>query len=181
MINIAICDDDIVATGKLDCMLQNIAKKYFVDLEIEVYWDGEGLIKSVESKVYYDMIFLDIEMKNENGISVARKIRKIDNNVLIIYVTSYESYMLESFSVRPFRFIIKPLNEQELHSCFKAAFDDISNSDSYFRYNYQRIRHKIPIRDILYFQSNRRKIKIVTQENIEFTYEIKRKRRTAEI
>lgn len=166
MINIAICDDDIVATGKLDCMLQNIAKKYFVDLEIEVYWDGEGLIKSVESKVYYDMIFLDIEMKNENGISVARKIRKIDNNVLIIYVTSYESYMLESFSVRPFRFIIKPLNEQELHNCFKAAFDDISNSDSYFRYNYQRIRHKIPIRDILYFQSNRRKIKIVTQENV---------------
>ena len=99
MINIAICDDDIVATGKLDCMLQNIAKKYFVDLEIEVYWDGEGLIKSVESKVYYDMIFLDIEMKNENGISVARKIRKMDNNVLIIYVTSHESYMLESNSL----------------------------------------------------------------------------------
>ena len=95
-----------------------------------------------------------------------KEVGKIDNNVLIIYVTSYESYMLESFSVRPFRFIIKPLNEQELHSCFKAAFDDISNSDSYFRYNYQRIRHKIPIRDILYFQSNRRKIKIVTQENV---------------
>ena len=166
VINVAICDDDIAATGKLDGMLQNIAKKYFINLEIEVYWDGKQLIETVESNAYYDMIFLDIEMKQEDGITVARKIRKIDSNVLIIYVTSHESYMQESFSVRPFRFLIKPLNEEQLNICFQAAFEDISNSDSYFRYNYQRIRHKIPIRDILNFQSDRRKIKIVTEQNV---------------
>lgn len=55
----------------------------------------------------FDVIFLDIEMGQADGITVARKIRETDKNVLIIYVTSHESYMQESFSVRPFRFFGK--------------------------------------------------------------------------
>lgn len=49
-------------------------------------------------------------------------------------------------------------------ACFKAAYEEISSSDSYFRYSYQRSNHKILIRDILYFESNRRKIYIVTEK-----------------
>lgn len=63
---------------------------------------------------------------------------------------------------------MKPVSEEQMEHCFQAAYEDISSTDSYFRYSYQRISHKIPIREILYFESNRRKVKIITEkENFE--------------
>lgn len=72
--------------------------------------------------------------------------------------------MRESFAVRPFRFLVKPVSEEQMENCFKAAYEDINSEDFYFRYSYQRINHKVPIRDILYFESNRRKVFIITEE-----------------
>lgn len=168
MINAAICDDVVATTGKIETMLQNIAKRNFIPIDTDVFWEGGHLVASVEMGNSFDIIFLDVEMGEEDGITVARRIRKIDKKVLIVYVTSHENYMLESFEIRPFRFLVKPVSEEQMEHCFQAACEDISSTDSYFRYSYQRISHKIPIREILYFESNRRKVKIVTEkENFE--------------
>lgn len=88
MLNIAICDDDIQTTGRMDMLLQEIAKRNFMDVEIEVFWNGEGLADAVAQGTYFDMIYLDIEMDKEDGISAAKRIRTYDKNALIIYVTS---------------------------------------------------------------------------------------------
>jgi DNA-binding LytR/AlgR family response regulator len=166
MINVAICDDDIAITGKVEEMLCRIAKRRFIPVETEVFWDGKHLADAVEGGSRYDIIFLDIEMEKEDGITVAQKIRKVDRNVLIIYVTSHENYMQESFIVRPFRFLLKPVNEMHMETCFRVACEEVSNSDSYFRYSYQRLSHKVPLRDILYFESKRRKVYIVTEQEV---------------
>lgn len=164
MLNIAICDDDIQTTGQIEMMIQKIAKRNFADVDIEVFWNGESLADSVVAGDGYDIIYLDIEMNNEDGISTAKRIRKYDKNVLIIYVTSHENYMKESFSVRPFQFLVKPVSEKQMETCFMAAYEDINSGDFYFRYSYQRMNHKVLIRDILYFESSKRKVFIVTRE-----------------
>lgn len=104
MINVAICDDVVATTGKIETMLQNIAKRNFIPIDTDVFWEGGHLVASVEMGNSFDIIFLDIEMGEEDGITVARRIRKIDKKVLIVYVTSHENYMLESFEIRAFRF-----------------------------------------------------------------------------
>ncbi len=166
MINVAICDDSVATTGRIETMLQNIAKKNFVQLETEVFWKGEHLVASVENRGCFDIIFLDIEMGKEDGIAVAQRIRQTDTRVLIVYVTSHESYMKESFESRPFRFLVKPVSERQMENCFRVAYEEVSSADSYFRYNYQRMSYKIPIREIFYFESNRRKVKIFTEKEI---------------
>ena len=169
MLKIAICDDDVKMTGRLDTVLEEIAKRNFVKIDTEVFLDGGELEKAVEEKMYFDIIFLDIEMGDEDGITAARKIRETDRNVLIIYVTSHESYMQESFSVRPFRFVVKPIEEKILERYFLEAYEEISSYDSYFRYKNKRKEWKIPIRKILYLESHRRKIYVVTEEEtLEF-------------
>lgn len=112
MLNIAICDDDIQIAGQMEMMIQNIAKRNFIDADIEVFWDGKSLADMVASGYGFDIIYLDIEMDKEDGISAAKRIRIYDKNVLIIYVTSHENHMKESFMVRPFRFLVKPVNER---------------------------------------------------------------------
>ena len=169
MFNIAICDDDIQAVGEMELLVQNIAQSHLVDVEIEVFCDGRGLADAVKGGNAFDIIYLDIEMEKEGGNSTAKRVRQYDKNVLIIFVTAHENYMRESFVVRPFRYLVKPVNEQVMDECFKAAYDDISNGDFYFRYHYQRTSRKIPVRDILYFESNKRKVVIVTANE---TYEL---------
>lgn len=119
MLNIAICDDDIQTTGQIERLIQKIAKRNFVDTDIEVFWNGESLVNTVAAGDSFDIIYLDIEMDKEDGISAAKRIRIYDKNVLIIYVTSHENHM----------------------------------------------NHKVLIRDILYFESNKRKVFIVMEEN----------------
>ena len=151
MLSIAICDDDIRTTGKMEKLIQKIAKQNFVDTDITVFWSGKSLADTVTKGECFDIIYLDIEMDNENGISAAKRIRIYDKNVLIIYVTNHENHMKESFEVRPFQFLVKPVNVKQMETCFKAAYEDINSGDFYFRYSYQRINHKVLIKDILYF------------------------------
>lgn len=84
MLNIAICDDEISVTGKLDMLLEKIAKKNFVDIEVEVYLDGTELAKAVEEGERFDIIYLDIEMQKQDGITSAKRIREVDKNVCYI-------------------------------------------------------------------------------------------------
>lgn len=166
MLSIAICDDDIQLTGSVERLVEKIAKQNFVDTDIEVFWDGKSLADAVIAGNRFDIIYLDIEMSGEDGISAAKRIRQYDKNALIIYVTSHENYMKESFEVRPFQFLVKPVSEEQMKVCFKAAYEDINSSDFYFRYSYQRMNHKVPVRDIIYFESKKRKVFIVTEEEI---------------
>lgn len=78
MISVAICDDDIATTGKIENMLRSIAKRKFIQIETEVFWDGKQLEKAVIEKAYFDIIFLDIEMGRYDGITVAKRIREFD-------------------------------------------------------------------------------------------------------
>lgn len=169
MLSVAICDDDIQTTGELESLIRKIAKQNFVDVETEVFWNGESLVDTIINESHFDIIYLDIEMDKEDGISAAKRIRMYDKNVLIIYVTSHEKHMKESFSVRPFQFLVKPVSEKQMEACFKAALDDINDTDFYFRYSYKRVNYKIPVKNILYFESNRRKVFIVTEKG---TYEV---------
>ena len=109
-------------------------------------------------------------MDKEDGISAAKRIREYDKNTLIIYVTSHENHMQESFEVRPFRFLVKPVSEKQIEACFKSAYEEVYCEDSYFRYSYQRVNHKIPMREILYFESNKRKVSIVTGKDTFVAY-----------
>lgn len=87
MLSIAICDDDIQTTGRMEMLIEKIAKQNFTDTDIEVFWNGKSLADAVVAGERFDIIYLDIEMDKEDGISAAKRIRTYDKNVLIIYST----------------------------------------------------------------------------------------------
>lgn len=169
MLNIAICDDNKQLTGELDMIIYEQCKQKYIDSDISVFFDGKQLVDDIYSNAKYDIIFLDIEMKEQDGISTAKSIRQIDNNVLIIYVTSHEQYMKDVFEVRPFRFLVKPVNLLQIGTVLEEAYLEIMKNEYYYHFCYQRTKYKIPLKDILYFESNKRKINIKTRtETFEF-------------
>lgn len=160
MINIGICDDDLIFASKIETMLIKISRSQFIEMNLEVYSDGYELWRDIQHGNMFDLLYLDIEMVKVNGIDVARKIRQKDMDVILIYISSYENYFIQLFEVEPFRFIKKPVNDEIFCNYFNKAYDRIIGSNLYFIYKFNKIIYRIMLKDILYFESSRRLIKI---------------------
>lgn len=161
MIRIGICDDDIQFTGRIEKIIKRLAKDNNIHADIDVFFDGVNLLEHMKAgNIRYDLIFMDIEMEGMNGLETAHKIRESDEIVLLIYITSYESYALEAFEVHPFQFLLKPLDEKQLCHYFYKAYERIMSGDFYFNYKYKKDFYKILVKDIMYFESKKRLIRI---------------------
>lgn len=171
MFEIAICDDEICTTSEIEEMLRKLCETYNIRAEIDVFYDGLTLVDYIEQGTNYDIIYLDIEMKQKNGVDAARGIRKKDANVLIIYVTSYESFAKEVFEVSAYRFITKPIDKKLFEKYFFSAIENIRSVPVYYRYQYNKVHYKLLIGDIVYFRSDKRITYIVTKNGEHKCYE----------
>ena len=169
MIKIGICDDDLRAAGETQQYLDELGKKYGYRLEMDVYASGEELIREYQEGAGFDLIYLDIEMKQMDGIETAKWIREHHHHVILIYISSYDTYLKQLFEVEPFRFQQKPVGKEEFASVFLKAMARIEEQkESYFRFQSGRNMMNLLCRDILYLESAGRKIIVHTRNR---TYE----------
>ena len=103
MLNIAICDDDIQTTGRMETMIRKIAKRNFTNAETEVFWDGRSLADAVMEGSSFDIIYLDIEMDKEEGNSAEKMIRQSENNYQINYLQILKKHMPASIDKLQYR------------------------------------------------------------------------------
>lgn len=104
---VAICDDE----EEFRQQIISGIKSYNPAFEIVEYTDGSGLVQAGEE---YDLIFLDIEMPELDGMSTARQLRARNVDSEIVFFTSHEKYVFDSFDIRPLQFLKKPLEEERL-------------------------------------------------------------------
>ena len=87
MLRIAICDDDKILVTQIEEMLNRYLDKKMIDRYIEIFYDGASLERIYEKGDRFDIIYLDIEMSGKNGIEAAKSIRRLDRDVLLIYLS----------------------------------------------------------------------------------------------
>lgn len=159
MVNIGICDDDKYTVAELERLIYDIATEKRLKVEVEAYYDGSSIENDIVKGVKFDLFFLDIEMK-QNGITTAKRIRELKNDFLIIYISNYEKYFRELFEVGAFRFLDKPIDKIKFTQYFLEAIDTVNKEDSYLLYKYNRQINKVKLKNVIYFESNRRKVLI---------------------
>lgn len=162
---IAVCDDEKVCRDLLSGYIKECMAVYdYCDMSIDSYDCGEMLLEAYNAGKRYDIIFLDIKMKELSGFSTAKSIRTHDNNAMIIFVTSLADYIFNSFEYKPFWFLIKPVTEEKFRHVFTKAVSEIKNSKTR-EYSFSTREHgllSIDINKILYIESFLRRIIIYT-------------------
>lgn len=118
MIHIAICDDEKDFVSHLSGLLNRYAAETGEEMKITAYYDGMELMERYDATI--DLIFLDIQMRLLNGLEAAEKIRRMDEKVGIIFLTTLTQYSLEGYKVQATDYIIKPLKYARL----KAELDN---------------------------------------------------------
>lgn len=164
MLKIAICDDEKAIAGQIEQYILRICKRENIPVDTDVFYNGKSLEQEVYKGTRYDLIYMDIQMKNGDGIATAKNIREIDENALLVYVSGHGKYALELFRLDVFEFILKPIDIQRFETCFFNAFRKISCLQFYFSYHYKKQEFKLLCMDILYFESKGRKILIHVKE-----------------
>lgn len=119
MLHILLCDDDAIFTEALKRLIEaqpEFNRRY---MQIECVHDPNALKKAAVQKA--DMIFLDIDMGDVNGIALARQIRTICKDAVLIFVTNYGEYAAEGYEVSAFRFLPKLQLAEKLPDYFRQA------------------------------------------------------------
>lgn len=153
---IAICDDESVHIEKIRTILS--------DYETDNYLSPSALLDAVSAGVRYDVLFLDIVMPGIDGISLARELRELDEDMLIVFITSKIEFMQAGYEVRAFRYLLKDQIDEGLPKIWNDIIKELlDRQDAYFSYEFERKVYRLPIRDILYFESNLRRIVVHTK------------------
>lgn len=116
---IAICDDEKIFQD----IIQKKLEEYYgaLEVEIQLFLSGEDLLKRIgKYPDEFHIIFLDIEMEKINGVETAKKIRVLNQNVPIIFLTSHTEMAMDGYEVDAFRFLAKPIQQDKL---WKALSD----------------------------------------------------------
>ncbi|WP_320931754.1 LytTR family DNA-binding domain-containing protein [Hungatella sp.] len=151
MYRIAVCDDNEKFLKDLILNLTSYLEKEGLCYEIVEYQAGLALLSDIESKRLYDIYILDIEMPVYSGIDITRVIAQYDPAPLIIFVTSYLKYAVDSFDYNIFRFIPKTELKDRLAFALKAAFSKLDEQrDRYYFISNNRRFEKISYKEILY-------------------------------
>ena len=131
ILKIGICDDEIDIMKQLKDYLEHYSFAYNIDFEVSTFTSGEELLQSYHNAGTYHILFLDVEMPGINGINLANQIRELpDRNVYIVFVSSYPEYMKDSFNVRAFQYLTKPIDRTVFEIELKRIVDDIVHQSS---------------------------------------------------
>lgn len=156
MYKIAICDDDVFQNTYLEQLIENFFINRGIKFELDIYQNGYSLIDAItKQKLIYQILFLDIEMAELNGIDTARKIRKYDKKMLLSYITSYDKYTIESFEVFPFRYLLKPVNEEKIDKLLDLAIEEININNNYLFFKSGSEEHQMIYDKIITISSER--------------------------
>ena len=107
---ILIYDDSNEDVENLKNCLDNFMSKKQIVYQVDVCQDSNYFLQEMEQ---YDLIFLDVELKDENGIELGMQLRNKNIDTRIIITSSYAKYLIDGYKIQADRYFIKPINQED--------------------------------------------------------------------
>ncbi len=152
--NIAIVDDDPTIRISLRHFLHKWHTENDLPLTMTEFDGGDEFLDAFKSGSF-DIVFMDIFMDKKNGIDTAMDMRKIDRNVVLVFLTSSTDHMPDAFSVHAFGYLIKPLFPDKLYQVLNDIRSIISPvEEPFLEVTTGKMELSIKYSDILYINSD---------------------------
>ena len=124
---IAICDDDALCRSQiLDIAVDYAEERKDTDVSFQTFSEPEQLLNTVVKEGCFDIYILDIVMPGMNGIELGQELRKHNYDSKIIYLTSSKEYAIDSFRIRAFHYLVKPIEKEVFYCVLDEAISTMS-------------------------------------------------------
>lgn len=158
---IAVCDDEELFRIEFKSVLDKVLIN--AEYDIDTFSGGSSLYEAF-LKNPFDLVFLDIEMPGIDGITLAKRLRAVSENVQIVFLTSHIEYALEGYEVNALRYLVKPVDMNKLSDVLKYIQDKKNNSRQ-IMIKQEGEDIVIDISDIIYMESMDKNVRIVTSKS----------------
>ncbi len=154
MIKAAIVEDQAEDFEKLQTYLRDYGNENGISFEIVRFSNGLNFIE--EYRPEYDLIFMDIEMPHLNGLDAARRLREIDEDVALIFVTNMLQYAINGYEVDAIDFMVKPVTYFNFSRKLKKALKLIGRNEGKTIVVHSEDRTQVmPVSEIYYIEKDK--------------------------
>ena len=150
---ICLVDDDSVQLDYLKIIIDKWANEKDINVDINVYYSAEEMLFENNESYPFDMIILDIQMGEINGVELAKIIRKTDKNVIIAFISGMANFVFEGYEVQALRYILKPVKDDKVYELLDHVNSNRVKESKYFIISILGERRKINHDEIIYFES----------------------------
>ena len=158
MINILIYDDNQMDIEQLLQCIDTFFIKVNLQYQTHICKNKKDLIQNITKA---DLLFLDMEIDNENGIDIGLELENIKHDCRIIITTNYSKYAIDGYKIHADRYFIKPINQLEFNIEMNAIIKKYIKKSLGF-YDEKISSYKIFVKDILYIEFLNRKSNVHT-------------------
>ena len=156
MISVAICDDEKYMSDQIEKSVSDFFHGKNMEVVVSQFPCGEELLRYDKP---IDLLFLDIQMKETDGMTVARKLRKRGFRGFLIFVTVLKEMVFQSFEVQAFDYLVKPIEQRQFDKTMERLLESMQNAGEanlLVRRGYES--HIIALDDIVYCEIIDRKV-----------------------
>lgn len=147
---IAICDDSKEDTGYVAGLLKKWSAQRQMAVQAECFPSAESFLFQYAEDKNYDILLLDIEMGQIDGVTMARQIRWDNETVQIVFITGYSEYIAEGYEVAALHYLLKPVNEEKLFAVLDRAVEKLRRSERCLTLALSGEMVRIPLHEIRY-------------------------------
>ena len=160
---IALCDDQPQALSLLSALAREWGKVRGFALQLVCFQGAEALLFQLSDESY-DILLLDIEMPGMDGVSLARKVRREDGNVQIIFVTGYSDYIAQGYEVEALHYLMKPVDREKLFSVLDRAVEKLRKNERPLLLELAGETVRLPLRELRYLEVRRNFVTLHARE-----------------
>lgn len=171
MIRIGICSETAAFGDLLKRNIEEWGKRQRTNLQIKLFVTGEEILADIEQTGYFDILLMDTRLNGSiSGIDTAWKVRQIYESFCLIFMFGKEKMYKEVMKLQPFRCLDKPIRKADLFEGLTQAADRYRLLQEIFVFRFKGITYCIRLREVLYFTSDRRVIRIYMENGREYVF-----------
>ena len=164
MINIIICEGKKSERVILNDYINTFFYNYNFEYNIKEFENGGDLLKKYPNNV--DIIFMDIDLNDENGFNVSKEIKKFDESVRIIFVSSSNKYIKKGYEIGVYRYLEKPLKYSLFKEAISSYLKECYKNEAILSIKCKCKIYFIKVDDILYLEVLKNDLTIHTEKGI---------------
>lgn len=169
-LHIAICDDSSTDSEYVRTLLAEWARLRAQDVRAEVFSSAEKFLFHYEDDRSYDILLLDIEMDGMDGVTMARRIRKGNEAVQIVFITGYSDYIAEGYDVAALHYLMKPVRREKLFAVLDRAAEKCRRNERFLALEAGGELVRIPLYEIRYLDVHQNYVTVHAKQD----YTVKR-------
>lgn len=147
---IAVCDDSDADRRYMENLVSRWAGEKGHTAQVSTFASAEDFLFCYAEKNDYDILLLDVEMGEMDGVTMAKKLRQSNDAIQIVFITGYSDYISEGYEVAALHYLMKPVKEDKLFSVLDRAAEKLSKNEKVLHFEIGGEMARVPVYQIRY-------------------------------